>query len=217
MTTLVQKCQAIIESNILNGVYKPGEKLGMHRLRDELGIGLSPIREALSKLLSTGLIVAEDNKGFSVVRITQKEIRDLSHTYALIESLALQQAIKHGDDEWEANITAKFYRLSKLEQSKEKIAWEEWLPLNSAFHRALVEGCNSASLLEIRDLLAHKLQLYVSRLFDLPQWVEVNNQEHKDLADAVLARDADKACRILSHHFLGSLDEQLEKLDLPVE
>lgn len=217
MSVLVHQCYAVIETKILYGQYRPGEKLGMHRLRDELGVGLSPIREALSKLVSSGLIISEDNKGFRVARITQKNVRDLSHTYALVESLALQQAIRLGDEDWEANIAAKFYRLSKLEQSSEPITWKEWVPLNSAFHRALVEGCGSHTLLEIRDMLSNKLYLYFGRLFNMPNWVQVNHQEHKELADATLARDADKACRVLSKHILGSLDEQIEKLNLPSE
>lgn len=58
MATLAQQCYTPIETKILNGEYKPGEKLGMQVRRVDLGIGLSPIREALSKMVSTGLVQA---------------------------------------------------------------------------------------------------------------------------------------------------------------
>ncbi len=217
MSSLSQQCYEMIETKILSGEYGPGEKLGMERLKQDLGVGLSPIREALSKMVSSGLVVLDKNKGFSVVRLTQKSVRDLSLTYALIETIALEQAIKNGGEEWEANIAAKYYRLAKMELSDGPISWAEWLPLNTAFHKALVEGCGSPALMEIRDSLITRLQLYFRMLFALPDWVEVNHQEHKDLADAVMARDFENTSRIMKQHILSSLDDTIHKLNLPEE
>jgi GntR family transcriptional regulator, carbon starvation induced regulator len=109
MATLAQECYTLIETKILNGEYKPGTKLGMQMLRDDLGMGLSPIREALSTMVSTGLVHADGNKGFRVVRVTAKMTRDLSETYARLEELALRLAIEKGDDQWEAKIAASFH------------------------------------------------------------------------------------------------------------
>jgi GntR family transcriptional regulator, carbon starvation induced regulator len=215
MATLAQECYGIIEAKILNGDYGPGEKLGMHRLREDLGIGLSPIREALSKMVTSGLIVSDDNKGFSVVRITKRKSRDLSHTYANIESMALRLAIENGGNEWEANIAAAFHLLSKLERSTDAVTWAEWLPVNSAFHRALVVGCGSESLMELRDLLVNRMHMHFRMMYNQEGWGEINHKEHQELFDAAIARDADRAVAILNQHILGALDEQLDKLNLP--
>jgi GntR family carbon starvation induced transcriptional regulator len=215
MATLAQECYALIETRILNGEYRPGEKLGMQRLRDDLGIGLSPIREALSKMISSGLVQADGNKGFSVVRVTEKLTRDLSETYARIEELALRLAIEKGDANWEAKIAGQFHLLSKLEQSAEPISWSDWLPVNAAFHRAIVEGCNSDALLELRDSLVNRMHLHFRMMYNMPGWAEVNHLEHKAIYDAVMARDADSAVSLLHNHILGSLDEQLLQLNLP--
>lgn len=215
MTTLGNQCYTEIEHKILSGEYAAGEKLGMHRLRGDLRVGLSPIREALSRLVNTGLVEVKDNKGFNVTRITQQDVRDLYHTYASIESLALQQAIAEGDANWEANIAAKQHLLSLKENSPEPIPWEDWYLYNEDFHKALVEGCNSPSLMAIRDYLVLRLSRYWRYSFNLVGRLEKAHDEHMELAKATLARDSKRACRAMKKHILGSLEELLNILPLP--
>lgn len=202
---------------VLDGTYPPGSKLRMHQLRDDLGAGLSPIREALFQLSATGLIEFEDNKGFRVANVTRKDVQDLHVTYATIESLALQQAIKKGDSEWEANIAGKLYLLNKIEKSKNPITWDKWYPANQAFHRALVEGCDSKSLLELRDGLVLRLERYWRRSFNRSGALAIAADDHTELAKYALERDAASACKILSKHILGSLDEFIQSLELSEE
>jgi DNA-binding GntR family transcriptional regulator len=106
---------------------------------------------------------------------------------------------------------------SLLVFTSEHVSWAEWLPVNAAFHRALVEGCGSDALLELRDVLVNRMHLHFRMMYNMPGWAEVNHQEHKELFDAVMARDADRAVLLLKQHILGSLDEQLAKLNLPKE
>ena len=77
MTTLGKHCYTEIEHKIIAGAYHAGEKLGMHRLQVDLQVGLSPIREALSRLVTTGLVEIIENKCFNVSRETLSDVSNL--------------------------------------------------------------------------------------------------------------------------------------------
>src|SRR5258706_10904438 len=94
------QCYDEIQDHIINGTFEPGKKLKVEELKQQLDSGASPIREALSRLVTSGLVKAHDNKGFYVAEMSENDIRDLYQTFLQIELLALTHAIKNGDDTW---------------------------------------------------------------------------------------------------------------------
>src|SRR5438445_8464393 len=104
--TLSQQCYEQLKLDIIDGTLKPGEKLKTATIKERFEIGQSPIREALSRLVASGLVETQDNKGFRVTKLSEKNIRDIYETFAHIENLALSQAIERGDDSWEDSIVA---------------------------------------------------------------------------------------------------------------
>ncbi|MFX5785409.1 GntR family transcriptional regulator, partial [Acinetobacter baumannii] len=79
---------------------------------DRYGIGATAIREALSRLVSDGLVESEDQRGFAVASISREDLIDLTNTRMDVEGLALRRSIERGDVEWEVNIVSSFHRLS---------------------------------------------------------------------------------------------------------
>lgn len=102
--TLATDAYNQIREIILAGLIKPGEKLKGEYLKNKLKIGLSPIREALSKLSLTGLVEFNDKIGFRVAIINRQKIYDVFETFAKIENLLLTESMLKGDDDWEADI-----------------------------------------------------------------------------------------------------------------
>src|ERR1700758_5376973 len=99
-------CFEKLKREILHGNYAPGEKLSMDKLKNDLGLGQSQIREALNRLLCKGLVQVEENKGYRVSAISEEDFSDLCHTILQIEHIALRQSLKLGDDKWEINLVA---------------------------------------------------------------------------------------------------------------
>ncbi len=211
--SLVDYCYKNLKEGIIRGDFAPGEKLRIAKLTAHLNVGPTPIREALSRLTSSGLIEAEANRGFYVKRISEADVRDIYATFNKIEILALSQAIELGDTSWEAHILAALYKLSVIEQAPPPVDSLTWLQLNYEFHYSLVAACQSPCLLKIREDLYQLFDRYchLSLLLNKHS-LALNHKDHCDLAKAVIDRDKAKACKLMTSHLESSLKQVIEKL-----
>ncbi len=210
-STLAQQCYEQLQSEIIQGILKPGQKLKVAPIKERFNIGQSPVREALSRLVSSGLVDVEDNKGFRVSTISESNIRDIYATFTLIENMALALAIEHGDAGWEALIVAELHKLSLLENKKEFDSYAQWAECNYNFHVALISGCNSPTLLDIRRNLYMKFDRYCRMAYQISKHaLSINNHEHQQIARAVLARDKKKAQALMIYHINGAIEDVIK-------
>ena len=154
------------------GRYLPGAKVRLEDIRQAFGVSWSPIREAVTRLVSEGLMVVDSQKGYRVAPATRAELEEAAH-----------------------------HRLSKLESqrisSQETEQWEAW---HGAFHAALTQPCQSPILVQFCQQL-NTIQDRYRRIFFTRHDVDRDvAREHRLITDAALERDADTACRLLSDH-----------------
>ena len=206
--TLTSECVQQISQLILTGELLPGEKIKGEYLKNKLQVGLSPIREALSRLASGIFVEATDNTGFRVAVLNERYVLDGFMSYAMIESLLLKEAIEHGDDAWEAEIMGNLYRLSKVETTK-KVSYQQWGELNNKFHDSLIAGCQLAILKRMRqECLLFKDWCYgLAYPYKERAVMEVSHDEHAKIAELACARKTEPACAILYNHTLHSMNE----------
>jgi GntR family carbon starvation induced transcriptional regulator len=193
-----------IRQEIVRGGFKPGERLGMTALQDRYDVGVSPLREALSRLTTLGLVTAEGQRGFRVAQVSAADLMDLMKTMAWVESTALRSAIAHGDRNWEAEIMASAHRLgiNNRGQSAARFFDEMWEENHRLFHRSLVAACKAPRLLDYRALLYENVDRYrrLSALYE--RGTRDVDGEHRALVDAVLNRDPEKAADVMQDHLL---------------
>ena len=192
-----------IRADIVKGTLTPGEKLRPDRLSARYGIGLSPVREALSRLASDGLAVAEGQRGFFVAPVSAGELDDVADLRITFSALALERSIKAGDEAWEAGIVSAYYQLNKLvkHMKTSPAAYaDEWERRNRAFHAALEGACNSPWLLHMCEILYDQSERYRRNFVAYPKIEPRIYEEHRVIMEAALARDAKTACRVLADH-----------------
>jgi len=205
--TIAESAVASLRADILNGVLPPGEPLRFAALRDRYGLSMGTLREALMRLAGERLVVAEGQRGFRTAPLSSAELRDIMRLRAELDALALRDAIAHGDDEWEAGIVAAFHRLSKAPipvPGEDSADFEQWDRLHAAFHVALIAACQSPWLLHMRRLLEDQSTRYrrLRHRADTPNAIKRDVPgEHRQIMDAVLARDAEQAIALLRAHF----------------
>ncbi len=198
--TLFGRAYGQLKEDIVHGRLAPGTRLAVSLLCESYGIGASPIREALHRLAGEGLVIAIGQRGFRVPPISLADLRDVTRTRIMIETEALRQSMRQGDDAWEAGVVAAFHQLSKLEQGAGAISdFQEWERRNQAFHHALVAGCRSGWLQRLRGIIhdQHRRYRYLSVQSNAHRHVA---EEHAALRDAVLRRDEEAAARLLAAH-----------------
>lgn len=211
--TLAVQCFESMQNAIVEGAFIPGQKLKVEELKRKFGVGQSPIREALSRLVDSGLVEALDNKGFRVTEISEADIRDIYQTFFEIEMLALTRSMQFGDDVWQAKVVAALHHLGLIENKLEPVPYSVWVERNYAFHLALIEGCRSPLLLKIRADVYRRFDRYCRISFNVSNTdLQVNHMEHKKLAEAVLKRDVKLTEKLMKHHLFGSLESVIKVL-----
>jgi DNA-binding GntR family transcriptional regulator len=207
-----------LRREILTAAVAPGEKLLIRQICEEYNIGLNPVREALNRLSTEGLVRQVDRRGFSVAPLSADDLGELIWTRCALNELALREAIAQGDDTWEEKVILAAHRLTRtprhLSPSAEvNEAWEE---AHKNFHAALLSACASKWLMGFCQQLFDAAERYrhlarrVSRAKG-PQSPR-DPGEHQAIAAAAVARNADEAVRLLSAHFQKTADLVREDL-----
>lgn len=200
--TLTSDLFARLRTDILHCRLRPNSRLLFRDLRDAYGSGISPLREALMRLASEGLVVLEDHKGFRVTPVSPEELTDIANTRCELEGLALRLSIEKGDDEWEANIVGRFHALSK--RSTYTIAGAldaEWERRHDAFHRALYGACGLRWMTNFCEILADRAYRYRHLLLQHVDRARDHRSEHERIMRVVLDRKAAEAVEMLQEHY----------------
>jgi DNA-binding GntR family transcriptional regulator len=194
----------LLRADIVSGKLRPNEKLRVQALAERYGIAASSLREALSRLVTDALVVAEDQRGFRVSPVSRADLLDLTEARVGIECLALSRAIEIGDVGWESEILGAYHRLSRCKEGGDPTSPEatHWGNCHAEFHHALIAGCRSDWLLYFARLMYEKSDRYRMLVtFARPPGGRNPLAEHEALMDATIKRDKDEACRLLSAHF----------------
>jgi DNA-binding GntR family transcriptional regulator len=193
-----------LQADILSGELKPGRKLRLKELIDLYDTGNSPLREALNRLSANGMVVREENRGFRVPPANSDELNELTRTRCWLEEIALRESIANGDVAWEERIVLAFHWLSRAAQCTDASARHtspEWEEHHREFHVALISACNSEILINF----CAQLQKRTFRYRNLAEVVAYRDrhelEEHRELQEAVLNRDADRAVKLLTKHY----------------
>ncbi|CAL8970024.1 HTH-type transcriptional repressor RspR [Rhodoplanes serenus] len=206
--TLAEAVFRKLRQDILKCRFRPGEKLLLESLREIYGTGLAPLREALSRLSSTGLVIAEGQRGFRVAPMSTDDLVDLVKARVWVEAQALSAAIARGDRTWQAEIVAAAQRLGVgTGEAANRVTYldDDWVKRHSRFHAALVAAAGSRYLLEFRAALFEMTDRY----FRLAVIYKPNSRdidaEHRAIMEAVLDRDAVAAIRLTEDHLMETI------------
>lgn len=206
--TLVETIYATLRREILEGSFEPGAKLRTEELRARYNTSGSTIREALTRLLGEALVTTEGQRGFRVAPASIDDFHDLTKVRTLIETEALRQSILAGDENWESQVVAAFYRLSKVEErlAENPIgAMGEFEERNREFHQALIAACPSRWLHHLNALLYQQSERYRRMAIAKRTVPRDVHAEHKAIFDATLARDVERACKLTGEHIERTL------------
>ena len=207
--TLTESAYRLIRGDILSGSIEPENRLQIVDLSQRHGTSGSAVREALSRLVSENLVTVEEQKGFRAAPMSVREFREITELRVLLETEAMRRAIALGGEEWEAGIVAAYYRLQLAEKrvgSGEAEAAADWELRNRDFHDALVAACDSQWLMRLRSLLYDHSYRYRSYSLAIGALRRNSAAEHKLLREAILAKDAERACDLIRRHFLATLE-----------
>ncbi len=200
--TLADRAAQVVGEEILSGRLAAGSRLHIRQLAEQTGIGPTPLREGLSRLLARGLVVAVEQRGFRVAEMSRADLEDILMTRAALETEALRLSMANGDDRWEAEIVASLHRLVRFLERVPRDARAvvgELDKVHKAFHTSLIAACGSTRMLDLHSVLhdqGYRYRHMMVTSFDPPAIAG----EHRKLAEIVLDRDADAAAVAYRDH-----------------
>ena len=209
--TLSQKAYTIIREEILSGDLPHGQPLRLEFLKDRYGLSFSPIREALSQLHAEKLVAASSQRGYRVAPLLRTEMWDAINTRIFLDSEALRQSMKHGDDEWEARVISSFHALGKARQRLVEDNSRVDMPLieerHRTFHTTLLSATPSRWLRDLCEALYVQTERYrrpaLSVVF--PETTSDGpDAEHRQMVEAVLSRDVELGVDLLNRHLTAT-------------
>ena len=164
-------------------------------------MGLSPIREALSRLSSEGLVRQSDQRGFVVTPLTEADLDALTRTRCWLNEIGLGKSIAHGDDAWEESVVVGFHRLSRATRFFADSRNPVWDAAHQAFHAAVVAASRSPWLIGYCAQLFDAFERYRNLSAFTAAARPGHGDEHKAIMEAAAGRDADTACRLWRQHY----------------
>jgi DNA-binding GntR family transcriptional regulator len=197
---LYEEVAELLRQRIFARELEPGSWIDELRIAEALGISRTPLREALKVLAAEGLVTMKVRRGAYVTEVNEKDLRDVYHLLALLESDAARVVAQRGTNEHMAQIQALHQDLENATQDRDR-----FFQVNEAFHSLLLQIADNrwrdqmvADLRKVMKLNRHNSLFKEGR-------IEQSLAEHRAIVDALLARQPELAAERMSAHFTNGL------------
>src|SRR4029077_11362500 len=195
--TLWQRVHDHLRQEILDNRLPPGSELNEVALSRSLGVSRGPVREALGRLASEGLVTIRPRRGAVVTALSTQEFLAAYQVREALETLAIRLAVPRIGPDDLVRLQALVDEMVVLADSSDV---EAFFRANAAFHATFVEVSGNAMLQDAMSRLLGQMGRYQMRSVALRGSLRRSTMEHKAILRAVRAGDADKAERLLGEH-----------------
>jgi DNA-binding GntR family transcriptional regulator len=197
---LYEEVAELLRQRIFRRELEPGSWIDEMKLAEEYGISRTPLREALKVLAAEGLVTMKVRRGAYVTEVSEKDLRDVYHLLALLESDAAGMVAERATDAELAGLQLLHKQLEAAAGNRDK-----FFALNERFHMRLLEIAGNrwasqmvADLRKVMKLNRHNSLLKTGRLHE-------SLDEHRALMAALAQRNAKASAHRMQEHFGNGL------------
>jgi len=198
---LYEEVAELLRQRIFSRELEPGSWIDELKLAEAYGISRTPLREALKVLAAEGLVTMKVRRGAYVTEVSDKDLTDVYHLLALLESDGASVVAERASDNQLAELRALHAELEAALMQR-----EHFFALNERFHLRLLEIADNrwrqqmvSDLRKVMKLNRHNSLLKSGRIAE-------SLVEHRAVVDALLARDAVQARECMQRHFQNGLE-----------
>ena len=185
----------LIRRRIFDGTYVAGSYVRLDQLAAELGISVTPVREALFALRAEGLIAQQPHRGFMVLPVTGRDVADVANMQAHVGGeLAARAAVNITDDQLRELKQIQ----AELEEAYGGDDNERTVRLNHQFHRAINVAADSPKLAQLMSQITRYAPESVFPAIE--GWPEQSIKDHRRILSALEKHDDELARAAMSEH-----------------
>lgn len=195
--SLNETAYEMIRDKILRGDFELGSRLREDLLAEEISMSRTPVREAVNRLVASGLIVNHVRKGLYLIQPEDREIEEFIDIRCALEKLSVEKCIQNLTEANKAKIVSN---LTAFKAALDKGDYEKCNALDADFHATIARIADNGKLIEKLNKLADFFQL-VRRAEKKAHPKEKNERtlrEHTQIADAILAGDVEAAQKTIA-------------------
>lgn len=192
-----QQIEQSIKGSILNGVYKPGNRLYEAQIAKQFGISRSPVREAIRALINEGLLIMDEKSQISVYKPTLQDVRDIYECRIALESKAVVLSAERATKE----------QLKELEkvliETKDAIKLgdnETIVGCNARFHELIIQFSGNKRLIKLVEDLNGLIYYYRVLNIQGADRAETILKGHTEVFQALKEKNPEIATRKLKEH-----------------
>lgn len=183
-----------IRQAILAGDLKPGDRLHEGEIAERLQVSKSPVREAIRDLQREGLVSSHPRQGSFVRVLTSRDIHDISEVRQLLESFAIESAMRTPNPEWIRQLEDAVDRMRRA---------EDRATLNDEhlrFHDVILSRTGNRQIVEILRGLRTQVETFMAFVDLLYRGPEAVANDHQDLVDAIASNDVLRTQQTIDEH-----------------
>jgi DNA-binding GntR family transcriptional regulator len=185
-----------VRRRIFSGGFPAGEYLRLDQLATELGVSVTPVREALLNLRAEGLLVQHPRRGFMVLEVTARDVSDVAMVQAFVGGELAARAAENITAEQVAELT----RIQDaLEQAYQHTDVDRMVQLNHEFHRLINVVADSPKLTQFMSGITRYAPEAVFPT--LEGWPDLSIRDHRRVIAALQAGDGNAARTAMAEHF----------------
>ena len=206
--SLAEQAYSSIRRLIVTAELAPGSVLSEAELQDSLGLGRTPIREALRTLANDHLVDVYPRRGMFVAGVDVRDLRALSEVRAVLEPFAAGIAAERRDD---SDVAAIDQLLAEIREH-ENVDIRTLIDLDERIHHRVYAATHNSFLIsDLNRYYTHALRIWFLALDNVENLTEAV-EEHAELLTAIRDSNARLAVKIMTRHINDFEDEMRKAL-----
>jgi DNA-binding GntR family transcriptional regulator len=185
-----EKIYQKVRDRITYGFLNPGERLIEESLVKEFKVSRTPIRESLRQLENEGLITFERNKGFTVSKLSPKQVDEIYRMRWLLEGYASRLTAEKASERDVTRLRELNERLKGMAQDHDLMGW---LQFNTMFHDYLCDHCGNGNLISIIKIIQRRIYRYKYITISIPGYMEHYIGQHEGIISGCEKNDGEMA------------------------
>ena len=172
-------------------------QISENKLAAELGVSRTPVREALMRLESEGLVKRSEAGRFTVAMLTEKDVDEAIDLMVLCDVYMFQRAAKNIDNAGAVALQESAKNMAKCAKSGDR---DGWMKYDKIFHETIMRAANNDMIAEVSRVTRRRIQRFWARSASGARDLITCSDEHVEIADAIVGKDVPAIKRAVEDH-----------------
>ncbi|KUK42791.1 GntR family transcriptional regulator [Thermovirga lienii] len=192
--SLREKVYDFLKEQMNEGKLVPGSIINLQEISKNLGISMTPLREALVKLEVEGFITIIPRRGVVLNTLTLSKIKEIYRVIGSLEAAALEDFYPLMNEETLSNLKELNTKMREALKSKD---FDGYMDMNRNFHETWLVGCGNEELYKVVKSMKERLYEFPRNVDLILEWEEVSLSEHQMIIQYLEEKNIQKAVHYL--------------------